>query len=227
MSMSDIASELRVYKYAPLNSVRGSGNDHGLGLRIPEMASMIQMFGGAVKELDKAIKRAANKSGRIIRKTARSKAPNRKQTIKIGGKTYRYYGFSGALKKSIDYSAIKIGKKTGFSASVRWAMAWSTYVGASRKAKQRVFVRWYRNRKKSSVIRNSLITVRPAWYSHFVEKGFVAKLWNTGRRVVVPARPFLRPALDSHSREIENITIFEMDVQLQKMADKQRSEGKG
>lgn len=223
MSMSDLAAEtIRAHRFAPLNASPSDRNSHGLGLRIPEMASLISMFGTAVKELDKAIKRSATKAGRMIRKTARAKVPNRKSVIKIEGKTYRYYGFSGALKKSMDYNVRKAGKKSGFGADVRWALAWSTYVGAARKAKQRVFVRWYKPARKAAAVRNTLITVRPAWYSHLVEKGFLAKLWRSNKRRWVPARPFLRPALDTHSREIEDLTITEMEVQLAKMAAKQR-----
>lgn len=200
--------------------------DRGFSLEVGQLPGMIAMFGDAIKELDKGIKRAATKAGRMIRKTARSKAPNRRQTIKLKGKTFRYYGFSGALKKSIDYNAQKAGKKSASGVDVRWALAWSTYVGAARKFKQMVFVRWYRPRKSKPAIRNSLINVRPAWYSHLVERGFVAKLWGTGRRRMVPARPFLRPALDAHSREIESLTIRELETQLDKMAEKQRSKGR-
>ena len=197
-------------------------NKHGLDLRVPELAGMIAMFSSSIKELDKGIKRAATKAGRMIRKTARAKVPSRRTKIKIKGKSYGYYGQSGALKKSMDYRVTKIGKKDAFGAHIRWALAWSAYIGAARKARQQVFVKWYKPTRRKIAERNTLITVRPAWYSHLVEKGFMAKLWRTGKRKWVPARPFLRPALDSHSREIESITITELEVQLAKMAEKQR-----
>ena len=221
MSMKDFRND-RGDIYADLNRKRQESKE-ALGLRIPDMGSMISMFGTAINELDKAIKRAATKSGRIIRKSAKAKAPNRKSTIKIGNKTYRYYGFSGALKKSIDSNIRKMGRKSGYGASVRWALAWSAYVGAARKYKQKVFVRWYKPTKKKLAQTNFLMNVRPAWYSHLVEQGFVAKLFGTGKRVVVPARPFLRPALDTNASQIETLTLTEMEVQLNKMAQKQRA----
>ena len=184
-------------------------------LDVSNLQSLIAMFDMAPKELDKAIKRCATKAGRIIRKTARAKAPNRKSQIKIGGKTYRYYGMSGSLRKSIDFNVHK--PKNLKPGTVEWAMAWLVYVGAARKYKQKVFVRWYRPRKEKPARRNFLMDARPVWYSHLVEKGFVAKLFGTAKRKVVPARPFLRPALQSAKSEIESMTLQELKIQIRKL----------
>lgn len=189
----------------------------GTSVDVSNLASLLAMFAMAPQELDKAIKRTATKAGRIIKKTAKSKAPNRKSTVKIGGKTYRLYGYSGALKRSIDAHVMKPGAKKLVPRSYRWAMAWSAYVGASRKYKQKVFVRWYKPRKNKPTRTNFLMDARPVWYSHLVEKGFVAKIFGTAKRVVVPARPFLRPALDSNASQMESLTVQELQAQIDKL----------
>ena len=192
-------------------------NTMGTSVDVSNLGSLLAMFALMPEELDKAIKRTATKAGRIIKKTAKSKAPNRKSTVKIGGKTYRLYGYSGALKRSIDAHVMKPGAKKLVARSYRWAMAWSAYVGAARKYKQKVFVRWYKPRKNKPTRTNFLMDVRPVWYSHLVEKGFVAKIFGTAKRVVVPARPFLRPALDSNANQMENLTVQELQAQIDKL----------
>lgn len=193
-----------------------------LNLSVPDLGALIGLFGGAVRELDKAIKRAATKAGRILKKAARAKAPSRKTSIRIAGRAYRHYGSSGALRRSIDANIRKPGQRSG-GVSIRWALAWSTYVGAARKYSQMVFARWHRPSRARPAVRDALIRVRPAWYAHLVERGFVAKVFGTGRRVVVPARPFMRPALDANAQSIATLTVAELESQLEKMAQKQRA----
>lgn len=190
----------------------------GASIDISNLDAMITMFATAPKELDKAIKRAATKAGRIVKKAARAKAPNRKSAIKLGNKTYRYYGMSGALKRSIEANITKPGGRNMTTNSYRWAMAWSAYIGASTRYRQQVFVRWYRPRKEKPAKRNFMMAAAPVWYSHLVEKGFVAKIFGTAKRRVVPARPFLRPALDSNKQQVEALTLQELDAQWRKMA---------
>jgi HK97 gp10 family phage protein len=129
-------------------AIRSALNIDGL----VELMTKLKKFPVAIRT---ALRRTARKVGGQVAKVAKAKAPNRKETMRVGDQLVRMYGASQALKKSIGVT----------------------------------------------------ITIKPAKYAHLVENGFTAKIWASNKRIRVSPKPFLRPALDSNSGQVSDITV--------------------
>lgn len=156
------------------------------GVTISQVKRAIEELGRAPKALDAALKRAARLWATQTVKVARTKVPTRRTFYILHGKKYPTLGASQALKKSLGSKAKK-SKKTGQIYGV---------VGPRRK----------KHIQGVNPRTGQLVTIKPTRYAHLVEKGFLAKLWKSGKRVRVPGRPFLVPAYDATKSEALSLT---------------------
>jgi HK97 gp10 family phage protein len=156
-----------------------------------------------------ALRRSARKVGGQVAKAAKAKAPNRKETIKIGKELVRMYGASQALKKSI-----------GVKVATTRKGAVNAIVGPKRGSEAKVFIAYYKPTKAKKAQRNVTITIKPAKYAHLVENGFTAKIWASNKRIRVSPKPFLRPALDSNSGQVSGITTDYLQVAIDDLISK-------
>lgn len=131
-------------------------------------------LGLAPRAINAALRRAARLWGTKTLGLARAKAPALRQFIMVLDKKYPQIGSSLALKKSLGVK-VSTNKKTGEITAV---------VGPRRGKSIEVV-----NPRTGAIVK-----VSPTRYAHLVEKGFLAKLWRSGKRVWVSARPFLKPA---------------------------------
>ena len=65
---------------------------------LSQLTDRLKKFPVAIRT---ALRRSARKVGGQVAKAAKAKAPNRKETVKVGKELVRMYGASQALKKSI------------------------------------------------------------------------------------------------------------------------------
>jgi hypothetical protein len=183
----------------------------GVDLRITGFAVLQAALSEFPKSLNAAFKRAATKTGRAVAKIAKSKAPSRKKSIRIGNKSVEMYGASGSLKKSIGFIVVKPKRFVG-------EPVWNAIIGARRGFDIAGWIAYWKPTKQHKAERNLNVKISPSRYSHLVEKGFVAKLWASGKSRPVAARPFLRPALDGSKQYAEANTKESLDLELAKLA---------
>lgn len=183
----------------------------GINLRVTGFAVLEAALSEFPKSLNAAFKRAATKTGRALAKIAKAKAPARKKSIRIGNKSVEMYGASGSLKKSIGLKVVKPRRYAG-------TPAWNAIVGARRGMDIAGWIAYWKPTRAHKAERNLNVKISPSRYSHLVEKGFVAKLWASGKSRPVPARPFLRPALDGCKQYAEANTKESLDFELAKLA---------
>jgi HK97 gp10 family phage protein len=165
---------------------------------LTELIAKLSKFPVAIRT---ALRRSARKIGGQVAKAAKAKAPNRKETIKIGKELVRMYGASQALKKSI-----------GVKVATTRKGAVNAIVGPKRGSEAKVFIAYYKPTKAKVAQRNVTITIKPSKYAHLVENGFTAKIWASNKRIRVSPKPFLRPALDSNSGQVSGITTDYLQV---------------
>jgi hypothetical protein len=80
------------------------------------------------------------------------------------------------------------------------------------------WIAYYKPTAQHKAERNLTVKISASRYSHLVEKGFVAKLWASGKSRPVAARPFLRPVLDGSKQYAEANTKESLDLELAKLA---------
>jgi hypothetical protein len=153
-----------------------------------------------------ALKTAARKVSPIAVAAARQKAPQLRKFVYTQDGKMPVYGASGQLRKSIGYR-IGVNKRTGSVYSV---------VGPRRRMYAMAFMAYYKPTKTAQAQRNVMVRVNPGKYTHLVENGFTAKIWGTGKRVVVQGKPFLQRALNEVNPQIEPITVDAVMRELQK-----------
>ena len=169
-------------------AIRSALNIDGL----VELVAKLKKFPVAIRT---ALRRTARKLGGQVAKVAKAKAPNRKETMRVGDQLVRMYGASQALKKSI-----------GVKVATTRKGAVNAIIGPKRNSEAKVFIAYYKPTAAKKAQRNVTITIKPAKYAHLVENGFTAKIWASNKRIRVSPKPFLRPALDSNSGQISDIT---------------------
>jgi HK97 gp10 family phage protein len=173
---------------------------------LSQLTDRLKKFPVAIRT---ALRRSARKVGGQVAKAAKAKAPNRKETIKIGKELVRMYGASQALKKSI-----------GVKVATTRKGAVNAIVGPKRGSEAKVFIAYYKPTKAKKAQRNVTITIKPAKYAHLVENGFTAKIWASNKRIRVSPKPFLRPALDSNSGQVSGITTDYLQVAIDDLISK-------
>jgi HK97 gp10 family phage protein len=173
-------------------------NMYAAKLTIDGLEDLVKALSYFPREMKNAMRAAARKTGGAVKKTAKQKAPKRNSTLRIGKQIHKVYGGSGTLKKAIVF-VVRTNPRTG-----------KVYVlvGADRAVTGKVTVKLWKI--------NETHTVKPSKYSHLVENGFTAKVFN-GKTVRVSAKPFLRPALDAYSNQIESVTRAEIEKALNKV----------
>jgi HK97 gp10 family phage protein len=165
---------------------------------LQELIGKLSKFPVAIRT---ALRRSARKIGGQVAKVAKAKAPNRKETIRVGDQLVRMYGASQALKKSI-----------GVKVATTRKGAVNAIVGPKRGSEAKVFIAYYKPTRAKKAQRNVTITIKPSKYAHLVENGFTAKIWASNKRIRVSPKPFLRPALDSNSGQVSGITTDYLQV---------------
>jgi HK97 gp10 family phage protein len=163
-----------------------------------ELMTKLKKFPVAIRT---ALRRSARKIGGQVAKAAKAKAPNRKETIRVGDQLVRMYGASQALKKSI-----------GVKVATTRKGAVNAIVGPKRGSEAKVFIAYYKPTRAKKAQRNVTITIKPSKYAHLVENGFTAKIWASNKRIRVSPKPFLRPALDSNSGQVSGITTDYLQI---------------
>lgn len=171
-----------------------------------ELMSNLKKFPVAIRT---ALRRSARKVGGQVAKAAKAKAPNRKETVKVGKELVRMYGASQALKKSI-----------GVKVATTRKGAVNAIVGPKRGSEAKVFIAYFKPTAAKIAQRNITVTIKPSKYAHLVENGFTAKIWASNKRIRVSPKPFLRPALDSHSGQISGITTDYLQIALDDLISK-------
>ena len=171
-----------------------------------ELMSNLKKFPVAIRT---ALRRSARKVGGQVAKAAKAKAPNRKETVKVGKELVRMYGASQALKKSI-----------GVKVATTRKGAVNAIVGPKRGSEAKVFIAYFKPTAAKKAQRNVTITIKPAKYAHLVENGFTAKIWASNKRIRVSPKPFLRPALDSNSGQISGITTDYLQIAIDDLISK-------
>jgi HK97 gp10 family phage protein len=156
-----------------------------------------------------ACRRAARKVGGQIARLARAKAPNRKQTVRVGNKLVRMYGASQTLKKSIGVKVTTT--RMGIVAAI---------VGPKRGSSSEVFINYYKPHKSHRAMRDVMVKANPVKYAHLVELGFNAKIWGTNKQIRVSAKPFLRPALDGNKNQVAAITTSYFQIAIDDLISK-------
>jgi hypothetical protein len=182
----------------------------GIDLRITGYDTLKQALGQFPDSLNAAFKRAATKTGRALAKVAKAKAPSRKKSIRVGNKSFVMYGASGSLKKSIGMKVVKPKRYLG-------KPVWNAIVGARQGMDFSGWIAYWKPTAQHKAEKNTTVKISPSRYSHLVEKGFVAKIWASNQRRPVPARPFLRPALDGCKQYAEANTKESLDLELAKL----------
>lgn len=173
---------------------------------LPELIAKLSKFPVAIRT---ALRRSARKVGGQVAKAAKAKAPNRKETIRIGKELVRMYGASQALKKSI-----------GVKVATTRKGAINAIVGPKRGSEAKVFIAYYKPTAAKKAQRNVTITIKPSKYAHLVENGFTAKIWASNKRIRVSPKPFLRPALDSNSGQVSGITTDYLQIAIDDLISK-------
>lgn len=173
---------------------------------LPELIAKLSKFPVAIRT---ALRRSARKVGGQVAKAAKAKAPNRKETIRIGKELVRMYGASQALKKSI-----------GVKVATTRKGAVNAIVGPKRGSEAKVFIAYYKPTAAKKAQRNVTITIKPSKYAHLVENGFTAKIWASNKRIRVSPKPFLRPALDSNSGQVSGITTDYLQIAIDDLISK-------
>lgn len=148
-------------------------------------------------KLKAALKAAARQVSPIAVRAARQKAPQLKKFVYTQDGKMPVYGATGQLKKSIGYR-IGVNRRSGSVYSI---------VGPRRRMYAMAFMAYYKPRKSMQAQRNVMVRINPGKYTHLVENGFTAKIWGTGKRVVVQGKPFLQRALNEVNPQIEPITV--------------------
>ena len=171
-----------------------------------ELMANLKKFPVAIRT---ALRRSARKVGGQVAKAAKAKAPNRKETVKIGKELVRMYGASQALKKSI-----------GVKVATTRKGAVNAIVGPKRGSEAKVFIAYFKPTRSKIAQRNVTITIKPSKYAHLVENGFTAKIWASNKRIRVSPKPFLRPALDSNSGQISGITTDYLQIAIDDLISK-------
>lgn len=175
-------------------TMRSALNIDGLA----QLTDRLKKFPVAIRT---ALRRAARKVGGQVAKAAKAKAPNRKETVRVGKELVRMYGASQALKKSI-----------GVKITTTRKGAVNAIVGPKRGSEAKVFIAYFKPARAKAAQRNVTITIKPSKYAHLVENGFTAKIWASNKRIRVSPKPFLRPALDSNSGQVSGITADYLQV---------------
>lgn len=173
---------------------------------LSQLTDRLKKFPVAIRT---ALRRSARKVGGQVAKAAKAKAPNRKETVKVGKELVRMYGASQALKKSI-----------GVKVATTRKGAVNAIVGPKRGSEAKVFIAYYKPTKAKVAQRNVTITIKPAKYAHLVENGFTAKIWASNKRIRVSPKPFLRPALDSNNGQISGITTDYLQIAIDDLISK-------
>lgn len=186
------------------------GRPFGVDLHIQGLDTMKRILGDFPKSLNAAFKRSATMTGRVVKNAAKARAPSRRKSIRIGSKSVAMYGTSGSLKKSIDNVARKPKNAQGTS-------TWLGIIGAKKAMGAVGWVKWYKRAKGQPTYKNTTVSIEPSRYSHLVENGSMNKLWRSGRMVQVPARPFLRPAMDSSKSQALSITTDSVNKEIEKL----------
>lgn len=171
-----------------------------------ELMSNLKKFPVAIRT---ALRRSARKVGGQVAKAAKAKAPNRKETVKVGKELVRMYGASQALKKSI-----------GVKVATTRKGAVNAIVGPKRGSEAKVFIAYFKPTASKVAQRNVTVTIKPSKYAHLVENGFTAKIWASNKRIRVSPKPFLRPALDSNSGQISGITTDYLQIAIDDLISK-------
>ena len=171
-----------------------------------ELMSNLKKFPVAIRT---ALRRSARKVGGQVAKAAKAKAPNRKETVKVGKELVRMYGASQALKKSI-----------GVKVATTRKGAVNAIVGPKRGSEAKVFIAYFKPTASKIAQRNVTVTIKPSKYAHLVENGFTAKIWASNKRIRVSPKPFLRPALDSNSGQISGITTDYLQIAIDDLITK-------
>lgn len=182
----------------------------GIDLRVVGFARLQAAMSEFPKSLNAAFKRAATKTGRSVAKIAKAKSPSRKKSIRVGNKSVVMYGTSGSLKKSIGLKVVKPKRFAG-------QPVWNAIIGARQGMNVTGWIAYWKPTAQHKAEKNTTVNISPSRYSHLVEKGFVAKLWASNQRRPVPARPFLRPALDANRQYAETNTKESLDMELAKL----------
>lgn len=165
---------------------------------LSQLTDRLKKFPVAIRT---ALRRAARKVGGQVAKVAKAKAPNRKETMRVGDQLVRMYGASQALKKSI-----------GVKVATTRKGAVNAIVGPKRGSEAKVFIAYFKPTRAKAAQRNVTITIKPSKYAHLVENGFTAKIWASNKRIRVSPKPFLRPALDSNSGQVSGITTDYLQI---------------
>lgn len=173
---------------------------------LPELIAKLAKFPVAIRT---ALRRSARKVGGQVAKAAKAKAPNRKETVKVGKELVRMYGASQALKKSI-----------GVKVATTRKGAVNAIVGPKRGSEAKVFIAYFKPTAAKIAQRNVTVTIKPSKYAHLVENGFTAKIWASNKRIRVSPKPFLRPALDSNSGQISGITTDYLQIAIDDLISK-------
>lgn len=171
-----------------------------------ELITKLKKFPVAIRT---ALRRSARKVGGQVAKAAKAKAPNRKETVKVGKELVRMYGASQALKKSI-----------GVKVATTRKGAVNAIVGPKRGSEAKVFIAYFKPTASKVAQRNVTVTIKPSKYAHLVENGFTAKIWASNKRIRVSPKPFLRPALDSNSGQISGITTDYLQIAIDDLISK-------
>lgn len=140
--------------------------------------------------LEKALKKAGRKAMTMLVKTMKAKAPSRQSNKRL---------------KYAEHTGLLITGQTGMLAR---------YIGskvAINKRTKEIYAMAgpMRRREIPSVMAlnpwtKKMVPVTPSKYAHLVERGFQLKM--RGRVVKhIPGRPFIRPAYDEMSRDIQGI----------------------
>ncbi|NBW09713.1 MAG: hypothetical protein EBR82_16990 [Caulobacteraceae bacterium] len=149
-----------------------------------------------------ALRRSAILLGRLVTREAKARVPSRKKFVRVDKKRYPVVGFTGALRKSI-----------GFKAHLAKDGVYVMVVGPRTAGKFDALAFWPRYRGAKNIITK----VVPKWYAHLVEHGHQLVRFGrkTGRRV--PARPYLRPAMDAGNARVLEFVRDSFEAAIEKL----------
>ena len=171
------------------------------------------------KELIKALKELEGSINRRVIKKAANKSM--KPVVKAAKEKLRGIDRTGQLRKSIG------SRQKKFSSGVVW-----TGVGPRKGFKimatvTRKGIRGKLGRTGVGSLffggEEEVVAVNPVNYAHLVEFGF--KHYISGK--TIPARPFLRPALDNNRGKVQSILVHELKVNIAKEVVKARQKAGG
>lgn len=186
-----------------------------VGMRLNGLDDLVGAFEALSMKIKPILRQAAKRSATPIVQHARNLLPVRGKRTLQNGKRVFTYGLTGQLRKSI--SSRILTSRTGRIHAV---------IGPRRDSVTMAFKAYHKPTKAAKAQKNVMVRVKPSNYAHLVEKGFIAKLWGTGRTKEVAARGgtgFLAPALSANQTMVESITRKVLEEQLMLAQDKRQA----